>query len=170
MGMGRSDEISRALTSSSLMSMRADVRLLGIACGARAHVGGEMFGKSLSNVLFFELKTACGRIESFYVSYAPLNSVLHYQPGHQSHLRKRQPRQSATMLFPSSPERHAGNQKHISSRFPIMPCETVLVDRSQRLNPRRSSRSLIVLDDLPHRLLVRGTVLLEQVVRLSLCG
>jgi hypothetical protein len=100
MGMGRSDEISRALTSSSLMSTRADVRLLGIACGARACLGGEMFGQSLSNVLFFELKIACGRIVSFYVSYAPLNSVLHYQPGHQSPLRKRQPRRSATMLFP----------------------------------------------------------------------
>ena len=43
-----------------------------------------------------------------------------------------------------------------------------LVDHSEAWS--RGSRSLVVLDDLPHGLFVRNAVFLEQVVRLSLCG
>lgn len=47
-----------------------------------------------------------------------------------------------------------------------MPCESISGSES----PRHSSRRLVILDDLPHSLLVCSTIFLEEVVRLRLCG
>jgi hypothetical protein len=73
-------EVMRSVARFDFISMRAGVRLLGFACGARARacVGGDHVWEIISNILFLYLKSAWGRFVSFYVR--TLKSLLHYQP------------------------------------------------------------------------------------------